>query len=244
MKNKESYYAVIPANVRYSKKLSSSAKLLYGEITALCNKEGYCWATNSYFAKLYEVNKMTISIWIKSLENSGFIKCLIKDKNKRRIYIREDIEKSIGGYRKIYRGDIEKSISLYNNTNNNKDISVAGKPDDGLISQNIKKTFEHICVITLENLLRSKRKLFRKVNQKQWILYFQKFRHNHGFEKQRIKKVLIWYTKHFGEEFVPQAYSAKSFCDKFLNIENAMERWDKLVEKGEQPIQYRRIRKG
>lgn len=67
------YYAIIPAEVRYDESLIPSAKLLYGEITALCNEKGYCWATNEYFAKLYFVSKKTISTWIKSLSNSGYI---------------------------------------------------------------------------------------------------------------------------------------------------------------------------
>lgn len=71
--NQRSYYAIIPGDVRYNKKLSPNAKLLYGEITALCNQEGYCWATNAYFAELYGVNKPTISLWVKSLEEEGFI---------------------------------------------------------------------------------------------------------------------------------------------------------------------------
>ena len=66
------YYAVIPANVRYSD-VSGNAKLLYGEITALTSKEGYCWASNAYFAKLYNVTADTISDWVNQLKKAGFI---------------------------------------------------------------------------------------------------------------------------------------------------------------------------
>ena len=87
------YYAIIPATVRYSKSLSPNAKLLYGEITALCNQEGYCWASNSYFAKLYDVQRSSVSNWIKSLSDAGFISIeLVYAKGKpnieeRKIYI-------------------------------------------------------------------------------------------------------------------------------------------------------------
>jgi hypothetical protein len=72
--DKKSYYAIIPANVRYDKRLTANAKLLYGEITALCNEKGYCWASNDYFASLYEVSKQSISHWIKQLCDYGYIK--------------------------------------------------------------------------------------------------------------------------------------------------------------------------
>ena len=54
------YYAIIPANVRYDNELPPNAKLLYGEITALCNEKGFCWAGNTYFADLYNKDKSTI----------------------------------------------------------------------------------------------------------------------------------------------------------------------------------------
>jgi len=73
-KENPGYYAVIPAKVRYDKSLCPNAKLLYAEITALADKEGYCWASNKYFADLYDVNRSSITHWIKQLLESGYIR--------------------------------------------------------------------------------------------------------------------------------------------------------------------------
>jgi len=69
-----SFYAIIPATVRYDERLTPNAKLLYGEITALCNAKGFCWATNDYFSGLYKVSKTSISMWVKQLIDCGYIK--------------------------------------------------------------------------------------------------------------------------------------------------------------------------
>tara|TARA_R100001530_G_C4288537_1_gene147399 strand:+ start:19 stop:624 length:606 start_codon:yes stop_codon:yes gene_type:complete len=71
---KPNYYAVIPAEVRYNKKLTPNAKLLYAEITALCNMNGKCTASTQYFCRLYEVSRVSIQKWLKSLENNNYIK--------------------------------------------------------------------------------------------------------------------------------------------------------------------------
>lgn len=68
-----SFYAIIPADVRYCKDLEPAAKLLYGEITALTQREGYCWASNKYFADLYDVCERTVTNWLISLQTCGFI---------------------------------------------------------------------------------------------------------------------------------------------------------------------------
>ena len=70
---KISYYAIIPAPVRYDSELTANAKLMYGEITALCNKNGYCWASNKYFSQLYKCTPQAISKWIKQLEEKKYI---------------------------------------------------------------------------------------------------------------------------------------------------------------------------
>ena len=69
----KSYYAIIPANVRYDPDLTPNAKLLYGEITALTNDKGYCWASNNYFARLYKCTPQAISKWTKILEKKKYI---------------------------------------------------------------------------------------------------------------------------------------------------------------------------
>ena len=83
---KKSYYAIIPADVRYSDKIVDGAKLLYGEITCLCNEKGFCWANNNYFSKLYGNTKVTISRWFSSLEKEGFIYIDNTD-GKRKIFL-------------------------------------------------------------------------------------------------------------------------------------------------------------
>lgn len=83
------FYAIIPASVRYDESVCANAKLLYGEITAMCSAEGYCWAENGYFAKLYNVNPETISRWISQLSKGNYINTELNksEGNKRKIFI-------------------------------------------------------------------------------------------------------------------------------------------------------------
>lgn len=75
---KPGYYAIIPAVVRYDKRLSANAKLLYGEITCLLNFKNKCFATNAYFARLYEVTEVQISRLIKQLIDAGHVVTLLE----------------------------------------------------------------------------------------------------------------------------------------------------------------------
>ena len=111
MNETPNYYAIIPANVRYAD-LKPNAKLLYGEITALSNKHGFCFASNKYFSELYKVNKNTISSWISDLKNYGFVTVKI-ERN-----VNNQITKRCIGILKKMDNPIHEKLK-YNNTSIN-----------------------------------------------------------------------------------------------------------------------------
>jgi len=118
--DKKSYYAIIPASVRYDSTICANAKLMYGEITALCNEKGYCWASNDYFGDLYNVHKNTISKWVNQLKKAKYVIIDIEQNYNRKIWINEKLKgdqlKAEGGSTKTEKGDQLKAED--NNTVN------------------------------------------------------------------------------------------------------------------------------
>lgn len=72
-KHKPSYWAVLPATIRYDPDLPPNAKLLYAEISALCDDVGYCFASNDYFARNFELGIKSVQRLIKTLSDHGYI---------------------------------------------------------------------------------------------------------------------------------------------------------------------------
>lgn len=129
MENKKSYYGIIPANVRYDQELPDKAKLLYSELTALCNEKGYCWATNDYFAQLYNIHKNSVSRLLTSLRNEKHITIIMvykensREVKQRRIYLSTPKQNCVEGINKIVNTPINKIVKekeqVINNTFNN-----------------------------------------------------------------------------------------------------------------------------
>lgn len=67
------YYAVIPAKILHDKRLTPTARLLYGTISALTQAEGYCWASNAYLAEMYDLSADRVGRLIADLEKLGYI---------------------------------------------------------------------------------------------------------------------------------------------------------------------------
>ena len=73
---KPSYWAVLPATVRYDDKIPASAKLIFAEISALTEKRGFCYASNEYLMQLFGVSERTLQRHLKALEGRGYISIL------------------------------------------------------------------------------------------------------------------------------------------------------------------------
>lgn len=116
-RDEPNYFAIIPANVRYDKNLKDKAKLLYGEITALCNKEGVCWAKNEYFADLYDVTKTTVSTLIKNLIDNGYIKS--------KLIYKEGTKEILNRYLSIVKDPVKKNLK-----DNNINIIINKKEEE------------------------------------------------------------------------------------------------------------------
>lgn len=111
------YFAIIPADVRYDRRLSPRAILVYGELIALCGRRGYSWPSNAYFAKLYDVHKQAVSTWLRELAAAGHIR----------------MEHPVGGRRRIY------PLRKIGTPIPENQMPPAGKPDGLLIRKNDKE---------------------------------------------------------------------------------------------------------
>lgn len=159
--NNTGYYAILSYKILVDNRLKPNEKLLFAHITTLANKDGYCFASNRYFSKIFtegstdkngelltgealdkkiENGKITISKWLKSLVDYGYVKrVIVKDNDtneviERRLYPLIDAfgnfksntinSKSNRPDRNISNRPIN-SKSKYNNTSiNNTSINV------------------------------------------------------------------------------------------------------------------------
>ena len=82
------YYAVILATVLFNERLKPNEKLLYALITALSNKEGYCYASNKYLGEKLGVDPVTVSRWITDLRRNNYVFVDIMRNEKKEIICR------------------------------------------------------------------------------------------------------------------------------------------------------------
>lgn len=253
-----SYYAIIPANVRYDDRLTPNAKLLYGEITALCNEKGYCWASNSYFAELYKVSKETVSRWISKLEELGYIRTELiyeqgtKSVKERRIYICDaPIDKNINRYRQNNQYPIDKNVNTPidknvkgNNTVFNNTIN-SSSSNNNSIDKNIKENNT-----VFNNTINSSSNSATATAGNEFSKIVQAFEQNgFGLINLYTKEILVDLVETYSSSWVLDAIeeAVKSNVRKLKYVEAILQRWkaegkgtEKPKPKKEEPSNWRR----
>lgn len=206
MEERPSYYSIITADVRYDKSLKDKAKLLYSEITALANKNGYCYANNKYFADLYGVSTRTITDLIKDLVDKNYIHSeIIYEKGtkkviQRRLYLLKNtsIPMEENFYTPLEENFQDNNINNNNTSNNKKEIYKERfvKPTIEEIEEYCKERNNGIDAIMFYNFYESKNWYVGKtkmVNWKNCIITWERNRKQNN--KQDNGTLPEWFDK-------------------------------------------------
>lgn len=120
------------ADVRYDSRLSSTAKVLMVEISALTNKEGYAWATNQYFAETFNISKSQVSRIVRQLAECGYINVYLNPGGDRYITITRNDRPVPSGFKKDYikKPKVEQNDELLKEVETVEDLLPAVKPVD------------------------------------------------------------------------------------------------------------------
>jgi len=133
-----------------------------------------------------------------------------------------------------------------------KKINCGSRSQDGFFhaddEENGKEpTYGEIATNKLCTSLMEKRKIMHiPTNLRSWPFVIDKFIKDAIITVEEFDEVLDWYIIHVGEEFIPIAYSAQTFCERFVNINDAMDRCAKESErngKTKRELRYEQMKK-
>lgn len=145
------YYTILPADVRLDKRLLPFERILFSDILTLANKNGYCFASNAYFAKTYGVSTVSVSTWISNLVKYGYLsrtydyKDNTKKMERRRLYVKEDFMTYKSRLNDPHKGDFKEGIK-------------ADFKENSINMNNIKNNIDHTTKVSMENSSRPPKK--------------------------------------------------------------------------------------
>lgn len=92
LKSIESYgFVIIPEKLIQDDRLTPMSRLVFGKIYSLSISNGYCWATNGFFANYFKISIRTIGKCISELAKYNYIRVVFNRREvnqiKRKIFI-------------------------------------------------------------------------------------------------------------------------------------------------------------
>ena len=182
--------------------------VLLAMVDALVTPERGCWASNDYLAKRLGCSGETVRRMLQRLESLGLVRRILKQGWRREIETAwsrltphnsvEGAPQDCGGYNKPEKG---VQMPFF----------------DGPQQNDTHKRQAEQLAAAVRQVLPG-----RRCSVQAWAAEFATLAQEASPE--RVEAALVWYGQHIGGDYIPQAYSGKTFRQKFPNIEAAMRR--------------------
>lgn len=236
IKDENHPYVIVDKTFLKGNNLSWKAKGILTYFMSLPNN----WNINMNEIQTRSSDGLT-SFWngIKELKKAGYIHHgIVRDSKKRikkHVYlVRENLHI---GFPNVAFQDIE-NVHLLNNEYTNKGKKVITN-SRAFPKRDGASEFDKIASTKLKEIITSKINI--NIHIASWPNTFRLLRTKDKVSKDRIKRVIKWYARHIGEDYVPVAHSAKAFREKFTRLEEAIKRYEhKEVQKEHGSMTYRR----
>ena len=175
---------------------------MFSEISALTNKTGECWASNKYFAEVFDQSERTLTRSISTLKELGYVQLKLefdgKAITKRTIFIVKPLDKNVSTpidknvYPPIDKNGEYNTTSKTNNTsiNINRDIedftvfwkSLLGRKKNK--NDALKAYLKIDCDLTADKLAEKFNQLLQTREEK-FVPYPQKWLKNEGWNEEQ-----------------------------------------------------------
>lgn len=197
-------------------------------------KEG-CFASNAYLGKQVKVGPDRVRHMIARLKGLKLLRQASFNGRKRVLetyWSSLPAEEIAGQTGQKQPGGQAKSSHLLNKGNNKEKHSLS-RPTvgDGVhVDPPEKKRkkqpspFDRKCAAELAKIVSTVIKVNRLADIKKWADQFRLMRTYDKVPAKEIKAAIQWYAKHIGGEYVPEAFSAKTFREKYPKMLAAMRR--------------------
>ncbi|MEE9193526.1 MAG: helix-turn-helix domain-containing protein [Thermodesulfobacteriota bacterium] len=240
----------IPAEVLFNFELTDNQKILFGIIRNLSHSAKGCWASNNYLARCINKKTGTITNAISKLKRYGYIivetEKLDGGGESRHIFIDKTYPQRYSEFiKKIFKGIDDgkvirpplknlippsQNFKTKEDTNNNtveEKPSTSGSTTSKKKSPIEKRNVEFIPLAkTLYDIISLKKNIRfnEKTCLKNWSDEIRRLVESNGVNPSRVKKALRWYKINIGGAYVPLIDSGMSLREKFIKLEDAIER--------------------
>lgn len=208
--------------------------ILLAIIDSLVAPNHGCYASNEYLGKRIGLTTRNVQVHIAKLKKMGLVRAEKTGAGTKRRHLvtawsrtqKEGDENVVGG---VTISSPPNIIKKYNTMSGAKKAPDGAKDVGFGLVQTATTGDEDTTDFDMEAATKLKKAVARYLGVSHpivkrcrvlaWARNFKLLRTQDATTEKRITEVLDWYTKHMGEEFVPQAFAGESFRKKFHAIE-------------------------